>query len=324
MQDARNVNGKTLRHCSMHAGIHTYWIGRAFAFSVVKVFWGLGALWVLLLCSACSGPGQRAIEGVAETAGFRSEIIQGEDFAHQVLFNFPAGADVDRLHVYMEGDGTPWLGKGRPAMDPTSRRPVALKLMVRDSTPAIHLGRPCYGRARESNNCHPWIWTHGRYGKDIVDSMLAALNRAIGQRKDVQLVLIGHSGGGALAMLMAGRRAGVTDLVTLAGNLDVASWAAHHGYSPLKGSLDPALQPPLPSRIRQWHWAGDEDQQVPPKIVEQSLKRRHGAKLRILRGLDHSCCWEREWPEMLRFIRQTQDSRLKMQGTATSKPKKIT
>ena len=91
-------------------------------------------------------------------------------------------------------------------------------------------------------------------------------------------------------------------MVTLAGNLDIDRWAAHHGYSPLSGSLDPADLPPLPAGIRQWHWVGGRDENVPPAVVESGLVNQPSARAAVIPDVDHDCCWERLWPGLLEEV----------------------
>ena len=70
--------------------------------------------------------------------------------------------DSGSLHVYIEHDGTPWIGFDRVSDDPIPRTPFALELMAKDSGPRLFLDRPCYFDAREEPLCNPLVWTHGR------------------------------------------------------------------------------------------------------------------------------------------------------------------
>ena len=71
--------------------------------------------------------------------------------------------------------------------------------------------------------------------------MAAALSDILQRRPYQGLVLIGYSGGGVLAMLLAEQFPATQAVVTVAGNLDTDAWAIEHGYSPLRGSLNPAF-----------------------------------------------------------------------------------
>jgi len=107
-------------------------------------------------------------------------------------------------------------------------------------------------------------------------------------------------------VLMAPRLPQVRAVITLAGNLDTAAWTTLHDYSPLHGSLNPATQPPLPPGILQWHYVGDQDQNTPAAILAPAA-RRLGSRLRVIPGIDHSCCWEKHWPQILQELRSFQD-----------------
>ncbi len=247
-----------------------------------------------LLC-ACTTPAIRFHEA-ARTQGLKVEQLPVG--AHAVdIFMQRTPAPGEALHVYLDGDGKPWLSKVRIARDPTTRERLVLDLMQQDPAPSVLVGRPCYYGA--SAGCDPLLWTNGRYGEPIVAAMTSAIG-ALGARwPDSPVVLIGYSGGGALAMLIAPRLPQVSAVLTLAANVDVGAWAAHHGAEPLAASLDPALLPPLPSSIRQWHFYGEDDDNVPAAAMQAAIARQPGAELQILPGFDHRCCWAQAWPGVL-------------------------
>jgi pimeloyl-ACP methyl ester carboxylesterase len=254
-----------------------------------------------MLCGCALSPSAR-LDEEARSRGFQAHTLTGTEFAHRVYLSRPAREATGRLHVYLEGDGTPWLGPGRPAEDPTPREPLALRLMALDPAPALYLGRPCYMGLHRSLGCHPWHWTHGRYGEPVVASLAAVLERLLDDGTASELVLIGYSGGGALVMLLAERVPRVHTLVTVAGNLEVDRWARLHGYSPLRGSLNPADRSPLPPHVRQWHWLGDKDRDVPPDLVLPVVAREGSARVEVLENVDHRCCWEALWPQLLQAM----------------------
>jgi pimeloyl-ACP methyl ester carboxylesterase len=240
---------------------------------------------------------------LGEGADGDRSVIAGDPFRH-VIHRRGIWPRSGPVHVYLEGDGLPWVTRTRVARDPTPRTPLARRLMARDPGPALFLGRPCYDGLAEAPGCSPWLWTQGRYSEAVVRSMAAALEQALGPGPDRDVTLIGYSGGGVLAMLIAARVPRVRLVVTIAANLDIAAWADHHGYSRLLGSLDPAAQPPLPERIRQIHLAGGQDRRVPPWLSEATAARQPNARLIVVPGFDHRCCWERAWPAILAGLDQ--------------------
>ncbi len=225
--------------------------------------------------------------------------VYGGPFRHQLVLNEPAVAQHSAarpIHVYIEGDGRPWYRPHQVAWDPSPQHALMLELMVMDASPAIYLGRPCYF-ALEDSACSAIWWTHQRYAPEVVASMGRALDKVIAPGDT--LVLMGHSGGGALAMLLAAHRTDVLAVVTLAGNLDSAAWAEWHGYSPLAGSLNPQ-DFPLPSSVPQWHYAGSNDHIMPVSLIEDGVQQ--GGQVEVLEGADHHCCWRAHWPRILREI----------------------
>jgi len=249
--------------------------------------------------TACVGPSSR-FDAFASGLGFRTEIVPGAGFEHAVYALVrPPGP---RLHVYLDGDGTPWLRGTVPASDPTPDNYLVLRLMAQDFGPSLYLGRPCYHGLVEPAQCSNYYYTHGRYSTEVVDSLAAALRRIGAERGATELVFIGHSGGGVLAMLLAARFPETLGVVTIAANLDVDQWVTYHGYDPLTGSLNPALEPPLPASVVQLHLAGGRDRVVPPALARPVAERSPAAVFRVVPEFDHACCWRDTWPDVLREL----------------------
>lgn len=260
----------------------------------------LGLTWTLCLgltgCLASLG-----IDHQANALGFTKSVLVGQDFEH-IVYAKGKPCTNGRLHVYLEGDGSAWLPGNRIAPDPTPRHSCLLPLMALDPGPALYLGRPCYHGLSQAAGCHPLLWTQKRYSEAVLVSMLTALERIVGG-KPCQSVLIGYSGGGTLAMLMAARSLQKTSgVVTLAGNLDVAAWTKLHDYSPLEGSLDPAGSAPLPKTIFQIHIAGERDDNIPPALIQKEASRQPDARFLLLPKQSHTCPGKDLWPGILAAI----------------------
>lgn len=239
-------------------------------------------------CSPFAGPLHAALDDL-----YDAELIKA-DFRHRVLQRRKNEGKV--LHIYIEGDGRPWRSPHQIALDPTPRSPLMLRLMTLDDSPSVFLGRPCYFNTKDSQ-CNAHWWTFARYSERVVNSMNAAIDTVKGGSESV--ALIGHSGGGTLAMLIAARRDDVAAVITLAGNLDVAAWTAHHNYSPLVDSLDPADQAPLPKSIEQFHYLGAKDHTILYSMLAPVAVLQHNTTVITIENQDHSCCWHRKWAEML-------------------------
>jgi len=207
------------------------------------------------------------------------------------------------LHIYLDGDGSPWFNRKSIATDPTSRNYMILELMSLDRTPAIFLGRPCYHRLSPSPNCHPKLWTSHRYSPIVIHSMKLALTQWLARHTNVNsMTFIGYSGGGAIASLLAPLFPQTKQLITFSANLDTDAWTKLHGYSPLSGSLNPTLQKKLPSHIKQLHIAGELDTNIPPSIIQNYISKEERSNILILKNQAH-CCWSVHWLTILDRIK---------------------
>lgn len=253
------------------------------------------AVWGLV--SACSAaiPAREFDRQAIELSLLRTQVA-GHGFIHTVYENGkPPKTNV--LHVYIGSDGTPWHGE-QPSDDPTPRNPLALRLMASDPSAAIYLGRPCYHLSADSVGCNARLWTSARYSPEVIDSMEAALESYLSTRNVDFVRLIGYSGGGCIATLLAPRVRKVDRVVTIAANLDILAWTEHFGYSPLIDSLNPADLPALEPGIRQLHLVGSRDRNVPPQTIERFRNVQSTAEFKSYEDFDHICCWESEWPTL--------------------------
>jgi pimeloyl-ACP methyl ester carboxylesterase len=250
--------------------------------------------------SACTTPAQRA-DRLAARADFVKDVVAARHFRHVVYRNSakePRGV----LHVYIEGDGTPYIDGVSVAADPTPRAPLMLHLMVLDPAPSIYLGRPCYFGLARDPGCNPAEWTLRRFAPEVLDSMASALRAEIAHAAAVHVELFGHSGGGALAVLLAQRIESVERVVTVAPTLDTAAWCKLHGYVPLDGSLNPVDLPRDRPGLSVVHWVGDRDSNTPATMVEAAARVRD-EPVRVVPGFDHRCCWNTIWRQILDVAR---------------------
>lgn len=214
------------------------------------------------------------------------------------------------LHVYIEGDGLAFIRRNQISSNPTPINPIAQKLAASDDTAnVLYLARPCqYTKITDYTVCPPALWTNARYSQQVIDTMSNALDIALDGfkiEKKRSITLIGYSGGGVIAALLAAQRDDIDTLVTIAGNLDTEAWTRHHNDSPLINSINPLDYAEQLETIRQFHWTGDKDKVVPSIIIEkylQQLGSPHIAKKISVPGFDHSCCWESIWPQALQRL----------------------
>lgn len=219
------------------------------------------------------------------------------------------GGDV---HVYIEGDGLAWLTPSRISANPTPIDPLALKLAAQDPYRfKVYLGRP--GQYGDGPHCDNRYWTSHRFNREIVARYQVVLND-IKSRYDVKsFTLIGYSGGGAIAALLAAQRDDVAMLMTVAGNLDTRFWTQWHHLSPLDGSLNPADFAAALSHVPQFHLVGEKDRIVGLPVFEsfrQKLVAPRSFEWQLYEGFDHHCCWDSVWQaELLKRISSQAEGR---------------
>ena len=256
-------------------------------------------LYVVFMFTACTDTSVR-LDELASSNGFSQMTVTGTDFQHRIYYR--QGLPAKNLHIYLEGDGRPWRNEFTVSIDPSVDRLISLELMKQDAASVLYVGRPCYHGFANVAPCRPWYWTSGRYSQEIVDSMLVVIRNYAQQNGALNVVLIGHSGGGTLAMLIAEHLENVIAVVTLAGNLDVNRWAKHHEYAPLEGSMSPADRQPLPHAIKQLHYAGEDDSKIPYDFVRDAVLKQIDAEFILLDDVNHDCCWADYWPVVLKRL----------------------
>jgi pimeloyl-ACP methyl ester carboxylesterase len=249
---------------------------------------------VLILAIAFAGCASRLdnVQSLVSSQGWQSELVEGEGFSHRVFRNRVPPSDV--LHVYIEGDGTPYLHRYFIASDPTPYNPVMLRLMALDPKPSVYVGRPCYFDAINDPRCDPAFWTLQRFSPRVVQSLAHVVKAEQARSGAKRLVLFGHSGGGTLAVLLAQRLPDVVRVVTLAPTMDIDAWTRLHDYAPLRGSLNPADGERLRDSVAVEHFVGSRDENVPPDLVTAAAKKVGGV-VHVVEGFTHTCCWERIW-----------------------------
>lgn len=270
-------------------------VGRAVHLAVAAV------LCLLLAGCADLSPQSRRqhADQLADQAGWQKLRIPAGQFV------LPAYApknskQADTLTVYIEGDGLAWLNRSQASDDPTPRNPVGLQLALRHPQGmAIYLARPCqYVEANDTKNCRQTYWTGGRFAPEVVEASneaISALKRRAGAGR---LVLVGYSGGGAIAALVAARRNDVVRLVTVAGNLDHRAWTSMHHVPPLENSLNPADEWRSLIAVPQRHYVGERDEVVSRSVADSYVSRfpLDGRPAVIaVPGFDHTCCWVEQW-----------------------------
>jgi hypothetical protein len=257
--------------------------------------------WVIAmaLLSGCATNGQRIDQLAAEAHLARHQIHIG-DFA-TVFYEKDSSRHSDATFaIFLEGDGVPWLNGVTPNVDPTTREPLALKLLAGTDVAGAYVARPCY-QELQSHGCTPDLWTSGRYSQTVVDVVVSAIEQLLQHTRAQHIIVVGYSGGGALAVLVAERVPRIDAVVTLAANLDTDAWTAYHDYLPLEHSLNPARSE-QPHAFREIHLIGNLDPVVPSHTRDAYFLRYPAAKQIVLDGYTHLCCWLADWPTLTEKI----------------------
>ena len=261
------------------------------------------ALALILGGCADSGfdPRQHADE-LAQSAHLKRQRIKTDRF---VLTGYYRITRPDLpLTLYIEGDGRAWQSRSQPSSDPTPHKALGLALAASDpAANVVYLARPCqFTPALDNPRCDVSYWTDKRFADEVVVAMNQAVTHYVAAGQQVNLV--GYSGGGALAVLIAARRHDVASIRTVAGNLDHAEVNRLHRVTPMPASLNAIDVARQVASIPQIHFSGANDTVVPPSIAQRFVKASgaHCASLYLVPGMTHESEWAQRWPELLTHL----------------------
>ncbi len=253
----------------------------------------------LMLC-ACAGnnTNSRTETKILQTQGFKQLYFPTSTFTLFALLR-PAKMGNTTMHVYIEGDGKAWITRSKPSNDPTPIEPTLLEVAQNDNSAAsiLYLARPGqYVQGSNARMSYQKYWTSHRLAPEVIDSLNEAIDMAKKQSGAQDVVLVGYSGGGAAAVLLAAKRNDVRFLGTLAANLDIDAWTKYHKVSPLSGSQNPIHFASKVKHIPQRHMSSSGDSIVPPAISLEFCKRIHQLdSCEQVSGVSHTGNWESVW-----------------------------
>ncbi len=214
-----------------------------------------------------------------ESAPWKRMLFTGGN--HMIMGFAPATLHfADTLNIFIEGDGKPG---------------IALDLARSTGGNSVYLARPCqYLDGSRFNSCGKAVWTSHRYSQTVINSMDRAITALKIRYRAKTVRLIGFSGGGAVASIIATKRQDVALLVTVAGNLDHKRWTDYNASQPLAGSLNPIDFSKALEAIPQIHLIGERDDVVPGSVLTSYLSRFEKldkVTSHIIVGANHTCCW---------------------------------
>lgn len=254
----------------------------------------------LITISGCGGLTEWKSTAIkrAEESGFKREVISSGPFSITYL---KKQGDTNRslLVIYIEGDGQAFIRRDRLSPDPTPNSMLTLQLAEKDPNPSIvYLARPCqYLSESGLSKCDSKYWSTHRYSADVIKAMESAIDQVASGYE--RIALVGYSGGGTIATIIAARRNSVAWFVTIAANLDHETWTSLNQVTPLSGSLNAADFAEKVQHIPQRHFSGARDKVVPHEVVKSFVRRMtNTAKVtvKVIPTFDHECCWVDAWP----------------------------
>ena len=257
---------------------------------------------MFLLISACAQDRHQIANDFVQEHLFQNSVIRAEPFLITSYNKIKSQNNLAR--IYIEGDGLAWSGRRTPSLDPTPIDPVALRLAMSDPAEnIIYLARPCqYTKMISSNICPDKYWTSHRFAPEVVASYQSALDQLKEKYNLTGFELVGFSGGANIAVLLSAKRNDITNLRTVAGNLDHKTLHEIHDVSQLSGSLNAADYAMDVFDIPQMHFVGADDKLITIKIIE-SFKGKSGKTNcvhgRLIENASHEKGWTDIWPDLL-------------------------
>lgn len=259
-----------------------------------------------VLAAGCAAPTSKELwmdlsaKGAAH--GFTPLAVSVPPFALSALLKEPPkGVAPKYLVVYLEGDGRVLTPQGVVRDDPTPAKTLVFDLAALDPAPLVlYLARIGQFQPQYAGIAYQTYWSEGRLGPAAVqaaDEAVTAIKERTGTNR---IYLIGFSGGGGLACLVAARRDDVAGLVTVAGLLDHDWWTRTNNYPPLTESLNPADCAAELAHIPQIHFYGADDKLIAPALSARFADLAAFRDLtRVAVPAGHDTGWQKAWPGLL-------------------------
>ncbi len=206
-----------------------------------------------------------------------------------LIKTFGHAAEASTLFVLLHGNhtsGSPAVSQYRLAEALASRGPPA--------TVAVALIRPGYNNAERMYSSGNAVGRGDNFTAENIDVVADAISRLTVFHRARRLVLVGHSGGAAMAAVTLGRHPGLADAVVLvACPCDVSAWRAMRGRPGVASNSESAIRyvDRIPPAARVSVVVGRDDDVTPPAIsvayAEALRARGIAATLSVPAGIDH-------------------------------------
>jgi len=260
--------------------------------------------WLLLVFLAgCAAPGGQAWLNLSQKArdnGFKPVNFNTPPFLLAGLLKGQPGSE--DLVVYLEGDGR-GVVRDKVTQDPTPSQPLSYELAAADPAPAVlYLARIGQYQPTQTGPEFQPYWSEKRLAEEAVVAAGQALDEAKRRLGARRLHLVGYSGGGGLAILLAQRRTDVASLVTVVGLLDTHWWVREKNYYPLTGSLNPADLAASLAELPQVHFYGAFDNIIPGAMSSHFQSLAPFTRFqRVEIQTNHWKNWAEWWPDLLKM-----------------------
>jgi pimeloyl-ACP methyl ester carboxylesterase len=234
-------------------------------------------------------------------AGFNKEYVKAGIFTLTTYERLKGPSET--IRIYIEGDGRAWESKGRLSDDPTPSNPIALGLATADSSDAVvYIARPGQFPDTFPSGCDPTYWSQRRFAPEVVEALDKVIDKVKERSGARSVEIVGYSGGGALAVLVAARRSDVSSIRTVAGNLEPKALCEYHNVSQLEGSMDPLDFAQKVAHIPQFHFVGGNDKAIPAFIARSFIAKSGGLgdnRIIVINDASHTNGWQQRWQELL-------------------------
>ena len=206
--------------------------------------------------------------------------------------------------IYIEGEPRGSINSHTTRFDPTPLDPVGLKMAVKDkSENLIYLGQPCaYFTVDVMTKCDRELMTTRRFSDDVIEGY----SKVLQHYKDIYGVsgfhLVGYSGGGSIAALLANKHPEVLSLRTVAANLNTNIAERISNTESFRGSRNPSEDVFTLGVVPQHHFIGARDEFVRPAILAGYLSEigpSRCVRTTLVPGVSHRNGWEEIWPSLM-------------------------
>ena len=222
-------------------------------------------------------------------------------------------ATYERIHnqggqaiVYIEGESRGSINSHTTRYNPTPLNPVALKMAVQDkSKNLIYISVPCANFTLDRiQACNQKYFKTHRFAPEVIASYNQVLDY-YRKRYDIKgFHLVGFSGGGVVATLLAQQQPDILTLRTIAAPLDTQIAQRLSQTNSFSHSQNPSSDPFTLGVLPQHHFLGDKDEFVTPVILSSFLQEMGPSRCvrtSLISGPTHRDGWDERWPELMAY-----------------------